>query len=277
MKRFAMVASLLAMALAAPPARSLGVDSLEIDGSTVTASVSALGGIAAEVVLEFDSVSGLGESSLGLSVQTVDPTNLALAARFPSGASIPSAFPLMVSIEPPSAGGLSFAGTFDLEIHTANLEYLTGTSLRLFAAQSGGAFADITSAVGSGSYRGWGTRGSFSEFVIVADLRSTATVVEAKLDALDGLLAAFASTIPSALAAELGGMVDEAREAVGDGDVAGAIDSVDDLLARIAEEAGGDLPDLWRAARDLTNVAGALEAAARTLRFSLSRLPGAPS
>ena len=128
-------------ALAAPPARSLGVDSLEIDGATVTASVSALGGVAAEVVIEFDAVSGLSESSLGLSVQTVDPTSLALLARLPSGASVPTAFPLQVSIEPPAAGGLSFEGTFDLEIHTANLEYLSGTSLRLFAAQSGGACA----------------------------------------------------------------------------------------------------------------------------------------
>jgi hypothetical protein len=277
MKRLAIAASLLWVSFVATPASALGVDALEIDGSVATASVSAAGGIAAEITVEFESVSNLSASSLGLSVQTVDPTSLTLLARLPSGASVPAAFPLLVRIEPPSAGGLSFVGTVGIEIHTANLEYLPGTTLRLFAAPAGGGFVDITRAMGSGSYRGWGTRGSFSEFLIVADLRSVGDVVEAKLDALEALLTTHASAIPTELQDELAGYVEETRDAVEGNDVAGAIDSIDDLLALLDEVAGGDLPNLWRAARDVANVAGELAAAAETLRFSLYRLPGAPS
>jgi hypothetical protein len=53
------------------------------------------------------------------------------------------------------------------------------------------------------------------------------------------------------------------------GDTAAALDELALFLATVEAHSGSDIPDIWRAARDLVNVAGELRAAGRTLRFSL--------
>jgi hypothetical protein len=51
--------------------------------------------------------------------------------------------------------------------------------------------------------------------------------------------------------------------------VLGAISALDDMIATIDENAGGDLPNVWRASHDVTNSAGELKGIAEALRFTL--------
>lgn len=259
-----------AAALSAAP----GITSLTVDGNVASAEIALTGGFAAELRLEFEAATGLSATSLGLSASLVNPGGVAMLARLPSGAgSVPAAFPVMIRIDPPSEGGLAFDNTVTLEIHTENLEYVTGTPLRLFAAATGGTFSDITESVSSGSYRARGSRGSFSEFVIVTDLRTTADVVETKLDAVDAAIARYTSALPAGTAAELASLAAAVRAGVAAGDRDGALVDLDDWLEFVESEAGVGIANHWRALRDGTNIAGELLALGRTLRFSVALLP----
>jgi hypothetical protein len=52
-------------------------------------------------------------------------------------------------------------------------------------------------------------------------------------------------------------------------DVLGAIGALDDLIATIDENAGTELPNVWRASHDVTNSAGEMKGIAEALRFDL--------
>jgi len=181
-----------------------------------------------------------------------------------------AAFPVLLRIEPPALGGLAFHGVTEIDVHTENLLYAPGSPLRLFAALLGGPFEDITADMGSGSYRVRGTRGGFSEFVIVSDPRPLDQVVAAKLDRLEQTLDANAAAIPAALRASLATQLALVQSDVGDGDTAAAIDDLDAFVSTVVARSGTDIPDLWRSTRDLVDVAGQLRAAGATLRFSLA-------
>jgi hypothetical protein len=258
--------------LTATAAAAQGISNLSISGSQATATID-LPGVAADLSLTFEGVVGLTPQNLGLSARLVNP--LALLARLPAGGllSIPVAFPVEVSIHPPPAGGLSFSGIQSLELHVFNLSLIPGSPLRLFTSSGGGAFHDITGAIGSGSYRARGTTGSFSEFLIVADLRPAATVINEKFDAVDSLLAGDGGLMPAALASDLTSKIHAARAMYAGGDLIGASRAVG-AFADTVRNSGGAIPDVWRASGDLTNVAGLLRAAASTLQFSLNLASG---
>ena len=266
---------LLAVALGVvlSPQHASGAVTVSVSGNVAEAEISLAGGIGAQLTLEFESASGLSSSSLGISAQLVDVTAATLLARLPSGAgSIQTGFPVLIQIEPPALGGLSFVDTVAIELHTENLEFTQGTPLRLFAAPTGGAFSDITTSVGSGSYRARGDRGTFSEFLVVADLRSAADVVEVKLDALDAKIAQRASVISGSVVDDLEELAAATREAVANDDLEGALAELDDFLELVDAHSGDEIPNQWRALRDRTNAAGELLELGRTLRFSLALL-----
>ena len=263
--RKAMGVTLVAAIVGVAPLAAQGISNLQISGNQVTATVSLAGGISADLELTFEQASGLSASSLGLSAQLVTPTSL--LTRLPSGVSLLSAFPVVVRIEPPATGGLSFTGIATLALHTSNLDYVQGTTLRLFKAPVGGSFVEVTDWMGSGSYRVRGSTGGFSEFAIAADTQRTADVVDAKYAALASLLQA--ASLPTALADELAGLLASSRDAWLDHRPQDAVADLDDFASRVEEESGGAIANVWRAARDLDDTAGKLRAAAATLRFSL--------
>jgi hypothetical protein len=257
--------------LATLPAAAVtpGVASATVNGSSVSATVSLPGGLSADVTLSFESVTGLNLSSLGASAQVVNPNDPALLARL-SGGTVPPGFAVLLRIEPPAAGGLSFQGIASLEIHTHNLQYTTGCPLRIFSAHAGEPFRDVTVSMGAGSYRARGTTGGFSDFLIVSDTRPVDQVIQAKLDRLGGLLDEYEGSLPGSLYDGLSARLAAIRDDVAQGATAAAIQDVDGFLAAVQQHSGTDIPDVWRAARDVDNVAGYLRAGAMTLRFSLA-------
>ena len=273
--------SLLAILLPAAAAAQLGGfgttgptgptgPAVTIDGNKASVTLAA-GGVSVDLTLTFEQVVGLNAANLGISARLVSPAEL--AGRLPDGAltSLPAGFPLMVTVEPPASGGLSFAGITGVEVHTHDLSFTADSPLRLFKAPLGGPFADITESMGMGSYRARGSSGGFSQFLIVADLRADSDVVERKLDALDAAFAQGAAAIPPSLRSPLQSSLGAVRTAWNGGDVRGAIAAAEAFAAGVKAAAdAGSVPNVWRSARDLDNVAGNLRAAAGTLRFSLA-------
>ncbi|MFU8830882.1 MAG: DUF6689 family protein [Wenzhouxiangella sp.] len=250
-----------------------------IQGDKLTAGIELAGGIEAELTIRFESVVGLSLDNLGLSVKAVNPLNPNLLARLPSGSllstpllSVPVAFPVLIHVEPPSQGGLAFEGVVEIELYTQNLQYTVGSPLRLFtAADSSSAFHDITDTISGGSYRTRSGGGHFSQFIILADTRAVSDVIISKFDRLDDLLTVYANEIDLALHGQLSDLASQAYLAFAGGNPGLAITHLDQFRQHAAAgAAAGQLPNVWRSARDLNNVDGELRAAARTLRFSLT-------
>ena len=221
----------------------------------------------AEVTLTFDDASGLSAASLGVSAQLVNVSDPALLARLPDGSAnqLQGAFPLLLTIEPPTQGGLSFRRTVHVEIHTHALAYVAGSPLRLFKAPIGGSFRDITDEIAPGSIRARGTTGGFSQFLVLADLRATSEVVADKFARLQQLVA----QVPLAERGPLQLDADNAQGAYAQGRYADALNALDQLRERVQQRAGVAIPAEWRATRDEDNTAGELLASANTLDFSI--------
>lgn len=263
----------VAAAVATPASAQLPPGSgspVTIDGNKASVTLGA-GGVSVDVSITFEQVVGLTAANLGISARLVSPAEL--VGRLPDATltSLPAGFPLLVSVEPPSSGGLSFSGLTSIELHTHDLSFLADSPLRLFKAPAGGAFADVTESIGMGSYRARGSTGGFSELLIIADLRGDADVVEAKLDLLDATFAAGSSSIAPAVRGDLQSSLLAIRAAWDSGDVRGAIAAATSFGDAVKAAANaGNVPNVWRSARDLQNVAGNLRADAGTLRFSLA-------
>ena len=223
-----------------------------------------------EVSLDFQDATGLNSSSLGASAQLVNLGDSSLLARLPDLNLTPltDTLNVLITIEPPANGGLSFRGTGRLEIHTHLLPYTQGSSLRVFKAPLLGPFRDVTDEIAQGSVRARTTYGGFSQFLILVDLRPTATVIDEKIGWLRGRVA----MLPVTEQAPLDTLLDQAGAAVDAANYSAAITAVDAFRARVQTRAGQYIPDEWRAAHDVENHAGQLIAGANTLRFSVAYL-----
>lgn len=261
------IAALLALVLCTTlPAAGQGIISSTIDGSSISVTVSLLG-LGADVTLGFEEVTGLSLANLGVSAYLVNPLSPSFRSRLPG--SVLPVLPLILRIEPPANGSLTFTGVTEIDIHTHNLHYIPGTPLRFFSAPLGGKFEDITAAMGSGSYRARANRGGFSEFLIVADLRPQAQVIAAKFDRLEELLEDYEGSMPGSVYDELEDRLEVAHADYAGGNTQAAIAEIDGFLAVVEQHSGTDIPAVWRSARDVQNVAGYLRGTALTLRFSL--------
>ncbi|HYN21014.1 MAG TPA: DUF6689 family protein [Thermoanaerobaculia bacterium] len=270
MKRI--LAFLALVAFSALPAAGQGVLSADVDGDSISIRISVLG-LGADLNLAFEEVTGLSLANLGVSAQLVNPFSPSLRARLPSGSGV-IAVPLLIRIEPPASGSLSFTGVATIDFHTNLVHYLPGTPLRLFSAPAGGPFEDITMAMGSGSYRARANKGGFSEFLIVADLRPVNQVIGTKFNRLEQLLDQYEDDMPGSVYDDLEESLEDARAAFDGGSTSGAIEEINEFLDLVEQHSGTEIPDVWRAARDVTNVAGYLRGAATTLRFSLKLKSG---
>jgi len=262
------VASSMAMAQSTPESLSLPV-TVSASGNHAEVVIGTTSQPLAEVLLDFQDATGLSPTSLGASAQLVSLTDLSLLLRLPDTlTTLPSALPLLITIEPPATGGLSFRNTGRLEIHTHALPYAVGSSLRVFKAPLGGAFRDVTDEIAQGSVRARTTYGGFSQFLILVDLRSTGAVIDEKIGWLRGKVAA----LPLAERGAFDALLNQIDSAVDGGDYATAINAIDTFRTRAADRAGQFIPNEWRAARDVDNQAGNLIAGANTLQFSVAYL-----
>jgi len=271
MKKILACLVLLVLSAAAVPARGQGLLSgiinASVSGNGVSVTVSLPGGLGADLTLGFEEVTGLSLANLGISARLVNPFDLSMMGRLPRNTLM--ALPVMLRIEPPAAGGLTFKGVASFGIHTHNLLYLPNSPLRLFSASIGGPFEDFTEAMSSGSYRACGTKGGFSEFLIVIDLRSLNSVITNKFDRLEDLLEDYEGTMPGSVYDDLEERLEDARDDFASGATVDAIAGIDGFLGEVEEHSGTDIPNVWRAARNVDNVAGYLRQWATTLRFSL--------
>ena len=262
------VLSVLATAPAAR-AQSLPV-AVSVAGDTATVTIGNPAAPVADLTLSFDDETGLTPAALGVSAQWVNLGDPSLLTRFPAGSltAIPSALPLLVTIEPPQLSGLVQRRLVHVELHTHALPYTAGTPLRLFKAQLGGSFRDITESVRPGSVRTRGTTPGWSQFVVVADLRPTRAVVDEKFTALRSSVDA----LPTTEAAPLRAYLDNCERAIDDGRFDDASLALDSFVARVSQRAGTSIPDTWKATRDVRNHAGELLSGASTLGFSIGVL-----
>ncbi len=260
---------LLGIFSTAASAQSLPVD-VDVSGNVATVRIGAPGNPIADLTLSFDDASGLSAASLGISAQVVSLSDPTLLSRLPdvSLTALQSNFPVMVTIEPPTTGGLVQRRITHIEIHTHALTYTAGSPLRLFKAQLGGPFRDITESVLPGSVRTRGTTPGWSQFIIAADLRPTNTVIQSKFTYLRNQL----NALPAGERNPLRNYLDLAEAAVASGNYADAIAALDSFNARVSARAGTFIPDVWRATRDTQNIAGELLAGANTLGFSIGYL-----
>lgn len=266
----------LFLLLAAAAPASAGLVDVAVSGDELTAEIDLAGVIDGDLAVRFEDSINLSASSLGASVALLGSTDLLdVASRLPAlSVAVPSAYPVRLAIEPPTTGGLAFDGVVEIEIYTDDLTYVLGSTLRLFAAPLNGDFVDITKSVDGGSYRVRGSKGEFSEFVIADDLRSVDTVIDEKHDRLDALLDAHEADIAAGVYSTLVGFLDDVKTEYLADDEEGAIEALDDFIDEVESNRGANVPETWRAARDLENVAGKLLAAAETLRFSLEIAAG---
>lgn len=267
-RRTSLTGLALLMLLLPLAAAAQGIAGVVVDGNELRAQISLPGGIGADLSLTFEQAVGLSAANVGLSASLVSPLDTTLLSRL-TQAAVPAAFPVLIRIEPPAEGGLSFSGPVTIALHTHNLVYLTGTLLRLYAAPLGGEFEDITSYVGSGSYRCRGTKGSFSEFLILVDLRPLSLTLREKLERLDETLEENEAIIEPAVYSQLTALAAQIRSACEAGNKSLAISRTNQFLTLVVANSGSAIPDVWRSSRDLVNAAGLLRAAGETLRFSL--------
>lgn len=230
-----------------------------------------LGSAATELTIEFENVVGLSLDNIGVTAEPVNLADPALLTRLVgSNISLAGGLPVLVKVQPPASGALSFEGVVTIEFYTHDLHYTAGTPLRLFSAPDGGTFRDITASMSSGSYRVRGSKGNFSEFLIVADLRAITTVVNSKFNRLASLLQQHGASIDSSTYNALEADLTAAQAAWNTGNIVQAIAKVESFASRVRAADYSEIPDVWRSSRDLDNVAGELRAAAATLRFSLT-------
>lgn len=267
--RTLMVAAALMSASTLAIAQTLPV-SVNASGNTASVVIGLPGQTVADVTMVFEDATGLNAASLGVTAEHVDLTDPALLARLPDiDLMQPSPLlPLLITIEPPSSGGLSFRGTGRLEVHTHALAYTVGSSLRLLKAPLNGAFRDITDEIAQGSVRARGTYGGFSQFLIVADLRATDDVIDTKIDWLRARIA----LLPAGERAAFSSLVNGIEVDVGNGEFAAALAGIDAFRTLADSRGGQQIANEWRATRNVDNLAGELAAGAATLRFSVAYL-----
>jgi hypothetical protein len=244
--------------------------SVSVAGNVATAQIGSATNPLAELTLSFDDASGLTPASLGIHATLVDITDPALLSRLPDPRLIrlESALPLLVTVDAPANGGLSFRRTGRFELHTHALTYSLGSNFRVLKGPVGGAFHDTTEEIAQGSVRARSRYGGFSQFLVVTDLRQTGVVVAEKIAALRTRVASLPASEQPAFSTQL----DTVESSVASHDYATALSAIDLLSQRAQARAGHGLLDEWRATRDTDNQAGDLLAGAATLRFSVAYL-----
>ncbi|MEO8461125.1 MAG: DUF6689 family protein [Dokdonella sp.] len=290
-------AIVFALFLLASAAASAQV-TVSIVGNQGLAHISLTDGVStyvADVTISFDSPANLTVAELNLTASLVNPADPALLTRLSNcspACFVDPAFPMLVTVEPltlpqmfmsgfdpneATTGNLDFRNTYQFELHTANIDCTADpqgncptTPYRLFKAPVGGSFKDITTDVLKGSVRARGRGGSFSEFLIVEDVRASSTVEQGKANDLQGRIQS--ASIPVLLQSNLLSELASVQASVSLLNYAAAIANLEQLIADIEGNAGTAIANAWSSDHTLINDAGEMLSLARTLRYTLVRL-----
>jgi len=273
---------------------------VSVEGNVATAQILLEDGggnyYQAEVTITFDSPLNLSAQSLNLTATLVNPSDPIVTSRLPGNLTIDSAFPMMITVEPPNipwlftsgfdgnedgTGNLSFLNVYEIEIHTHDILYTDASPYRLIKAPVGGNFLDYTDDIWPGSTRARGRDGAFSQFMIAKDsytngLSMLLFVAVPKL--LNLQVRVIAAALDDVLNLDLLGLLaDIAADLTILGlDIGGAIDALDQLIATVIANAGITIPNEWNSEHSVTNDAGEILGLAQTLRFTLVRLQSLP-
>lgn len=222
--------------------------------------------------LTFDQPIGLTAANLNITAQIVNPNDPALLARLPSGGqvSVPSTFPIIVSVNPVATSGFEFTNSALVELYTTKLSHTPNSLYRLYKSPAGGAFADITEDVIAGSIRCRSRTGGFSDFIIVADNRTAVNAANELFARLNARIDDDDIVPTTQAALELD--IDEAYEEFLEGDYSDARQELDDLELRVQTASGVTIPNRWEAGGALNNAAGYLQSEASALDFYLRKL-----
>ncbi|MCW8092608.1 DUF6689 family protein [Alteromonas sp. ASW11-130] len=244
--------------------------SLTVADDTIQASISLPGNIGVDVKVEFDNSIGLHANNIDIHATLLNPSDPSIVDRLPSSLiTADSAFPVLVSISPKADFGFGFEGVAMVELYTTALHYVEGTPLRLFRSHDNGDFEDITMLTASGSFRARGNTGSFSDFIILADMRSLSENLNDKFSALNNVLSSNRSAIDTSVLNPLDVAMGSLYSAITLQNYAVALTQIDTMIA-LLESASGDLiPDVWRSSNDIINVKGEMLTHLYTLRYSL--------
>jgi hypothetical protein len=241
---------------------------LTINGNEAT-GVIQLASFVADLSIAFEQADGLTTDALTVTARVVSPFDTTVISRLPQGVWLTLGLPVLVQIEAPGDGGLSFHGITTVSLHTHNLPFLPSLPLFLHSAEYGGAFHDVTSWNGPGSYHVGGSDGTFCEFLIVLDLRPVNAIINGKYTALQQLINAHGPTLPPEVTADLQARLSDSQALFQAGQTEDAIDALDGFSGAVIAGSGTTIPDVFSADGSTVNVAGLLRAAAATLRFSL--------
>lgn len=255
-----------------------------IDGDKARADITLPnpggGNYTAEFELDFEptNLQNLTVECIGITADVLDAGEIAnIQSRLPHPGQqvIDPAFPVRVTVEPPSACGLAFQDQYDVTLDTDDLVYAPFSPYRLVKAPIGQAFQYVTGTVTAGSVRARGRAGGFSEFVIIKDNSPQYTTdCENEYNDLAAQLAA--ATVSPSVRRTLEVDLAVSRAAYEAGDYAHAIELLANFDAHCAEFGGASLPNRWRSARDLDDVEGDLIGGSDSLRFMMGRLNGSP-
>ena len=264
------------LVLAANSAHASVVLTIVGDEADAVITVSAPGGsptYTADFKLNFNSPTNLSEACLGLSASYLDAgARAAIEARMPqAGLIIDPDFPVLISVSPPAACGLTFRNEVRVELRTENLVFNANSPFRLYKAPVLASFRNITQSVVAGSVRARGSSGGFSDFVMVRD---TAPDLVADADlAYDALTVRLDDPDIDPVARRvLEDTLALSRAAFAAGNYAAALDHVDDMRGDCGLFAGDELDNEWHATGDVENDEGEIVSLLEPLDFLLDRL-----
>lgn len=263
------VVAMMIVALAPSVQASQVVDvTYNKQGFSAQVQVNSL--IELELHVRFEEAIGVSAENFDLNFQIVSPLNLSVTNRL-SGSlvSLPTDFPVLITIKPKEDKGFSFSGVAEIEVYTKNLHYIPGSPLRLFHSSNGGQFRDITVTTGAGSYRARGQMGTFSDFLIVTDLRTPATIVSGKVSGLRDYLQSQSQRVNTLVYSQVDGLLATIQQQVYGGQYSAALATVNELVSVLESVESVLMPNIWRSSKDLENVQGNLLSQARSLRYSL--------
>lgn len=238
------------------------------------------GNYTAEFELEFeaDGLVNLTPECIGITADVLDATEIAnVAARLPHGSNdtgtqtVDPAFPVRVTVEPPTACGLAFNNQYEVSLDTPDLVYVVPSQYRLMKAPLGQNFQYVTGDVTSGSVRSRGSSGGFSEFVMIAD---SAPVYQSDCDSEYDTLQTRLDAAQMSPTARQSLQIDLARSraAYDARNYADAIAMLAVFDGHCVEFGGNGLPNRWRSTHDLDNVEGDVVGRTDNLRFMMGRL-----
>ncbi|HEX5123460.1 MAG TPA: DUF6689 family protein [Rhodanobacteraceae bacterium] len=302
------VAGVLSMTLAAAASAQVVVT---VDGETAHATVSLTDNNGttydADVTIVFDTPANLTPAALNLTATIIDPDQInprlavdqygnsnCYTSLLPPATICPTvdpAFPVMLTVEPivlpwlftsgfdggnSGDGVFSFLNTYGVEIHTHDLVYTDRSPYRVFKAQIGDNFHDVTDDVQPGSVRVRGRGGAFSQFVVANDPRSNGggalTVSLEKIVELDTRI--LAAALSDGLRLDLIDLLVQVNTLILV-DLTGALAALDSLIDLLDVNAGSNIANVWRADHTVVNDAGEMQELAETLRFSMLLQQGA--